>query len=69
MNLLSSKAGTFVLATAAVAIAAFALVRVVGAQSPHARVSMVSDWSHRHVVFSQPASWETAWRLQGQARY
>jgi hypothetical protein len=30
---------------------------------------MISDWSHRHVVFSQPHSFEEAWRLESEPRY
>ncbi len=55
--------------TAALAIAVFAMVRATSAQYPVARMPMVSDWSHRHVIFSQPDSFEMAWRLQGQPRY
>jgi hypothetical protein len=34
-----------------------------------ARVSVPHDWSHRHVVFSKPASLAQAWRLQQEPRY
>jgi hypothetical protein len=29
---------------------------------------MVTDWSHRHVLFSRPTSWLTSWKLQGEPR-
>ncbi len=69
MKLLLARAEKLVLAAAVVALVAFVLVRAVGAQGPGARISMISDWSHRHVVFSQPASWVTPWKLQGEPRY
>jgi hypothetical protein len=69
MKLLWARAEKLVLAAAVVALVAFVLVRAAGAQGPGARISMISDWSHRHVVFSQPASWVTAWKLQGEPRY
>jgi hypothetical protein len=40
-----------------------------GAQDPDMRTPMISDWSHRHVVFSQPTSREQAWRVQTETRY
>jgi hypothetical protein len=69
MKLLLARAEKLVLAAAVVALVAFVLVRAVGAQGPGARISMISDWSHRHVVFSQPDSWVKAWKLQGEPRY
>ena len=53
----------------AVAIIFLMLVGATGAQYPGARIAMVSDWSHHHVLFSQPNSFGTAWRLQGEPRY
>jgi hypothetical protein len=54
---------------ALVTLAVFLLVPVTGAQSPGLAVPMISDWSHRHVVFSQPVTFEEAWRLQVEPRY
>lgn len=56
-------------ATALAIAAIFAIVRAAGAQSSRPRTSMVTDWSHRHVIFSRPTSWVTAWKLQGEPRY
>jgi hypothetical protein len=36
---------------------------------PPRRVSVPYDWSHRHVVFSQPSSIWQAWKLQKEPRY
>jgi hypothetical protein len=69
MKLIPSWVGKLTLAVAAMAIVVFILARVVGAQGPRARIPMISDWSHRHVLFSQSTSWVTAWRLQGEPRY
>ena len=66
MKVLLARSGKLVLAAAVVALVAFVLVRAVGAQGPGARISMISDWSHRHVIFSRPASWVMAWKLQGK---
>jgi hypothetical protein len=32
-------------------------------------VHLPTDWSHRHMVFSQPSSFYQAWQLQGEHRY
>jgi hypothetical protein len=57
------------LAIAGAALAVFLIVRTTGAQETGQRIPMISDWSHRHVVFSQPHSFEEAWRLQREPRY
>jgi len=57
----------FVLVGAALAV--FSLVRSTDAQGPSQRIPIISDWSHRHVVFSQPRTFEEAWRLQREPRY
>jgi hypothetical protein len=37
--------------------------------SPHARISMPHDWSHRHVVFSNPTTLEQSLRVGQDARF
>jgi hypothetical protein len=59
--------GTFGFAGATLVV--FAMVGAINAQGPAERISTVSDWSHRHVVFSRPNSFEKAWRLQAEPRY
>jgi hypothetical protein len=56
---------------AVVGIMALGVVLVArGTNNEHpARVSVPYDWSHRHVVFSQPASLAQARRLQQEPRY
>jgi hypothetical protein len=54
---------------AVVALAVVLLVPVSGAYGPEQRVPMISDWSHHHVLFSQPLTFEKAWRLQAEPRY
>jgi hypothetical protein len=39
------------------------------AQVPGQRVPMVSDWSHRHVIFSESLEPENEWRFQTEPRY
>jgi hypothetical protein len=57
------------LAAAGAALAVFLLVHASGAQEARQRIPMISDWSHRHVVFSQPHSFEEAWRIHREPRY
>jgi hypothetical protein len=52
-----------------IALAIFTLVRATGAQEPALQIPMISDWSHQHVVFSQPLSFEKASRIQREPRY
>ncbi len=40
-----------------------------GAQGPGMRTPVINDWSHRHLVFSQPASLAQVWKLQTEPRY
>src|SRR5580704_1345849 len=63
------RAGLSSLAVIGAALAVFLLVHATGAQETGQRIPMISDWSHRHVVFSQPHSVEEAWRLQREPRY
>ncbi len=37
--------------------------------SPHARIAVPQDWSHRHVVFSNPTTSEQALRVRQDARF
>jgi hypothetical protein len=39
------------------------------AKPAHHRVSLVTDWSHRHLIFSQPRTAEQAARLQQDPRF
>jgi hypothetical protein len=40
-----------------------------GAQQSTQQTPMISDWSHQHVVFSQPLTFDKAWQLRGEPRY
>ena len=53
----------------AAALVVFAMVQVTSAQSSGEHISVVSDWSHHHVVFSRPDSLERSLRLQGEPRF
>ncbi len=35
----------------------------------HVRVSAITDWSHRHIVYSRPSSVEQSLKLQAEPRY
>ena len=52
----------------AVALLVIPFVRPTTGSPPH-RISLPYDWSHRHVVFSSPASLSQAWTLQQEPRY
>jgi hypothetical protein len=57
------------IAVVGIALLAFLTVRESTAQGAGSRISMVSDWSHQHLVFSAPQSIWHAWRLQSEPRY
>jgi hypothetical protein len=69
MKLTTSWSGKGALGFAGAALVVFALVQAASAQSSSERISIVSDWSDRHVVFSLPDSFETAWRLRTESRF
>ncbi len=56
------------LGLAAVAITIAAPRTKIHAQN-HLRISLTTDWSHAHMIFTAPNSITTAWRLQGISRY
>jgi hypothetical protein len=69
MKLGTSRSGKRALGVAGAALVVFAMVRAPNAQDPGERISIVSDWSNRHVVFSRPDSLATAWRFQAEPRF
>ena len=69
MTLAISWSGKWALGVAGAALVVFATIRAASAQGPGERISIVSDWSDRHVVFSRPDSFERAWRLQAEPRF
>jgi hypothetical protein len=52
-----------------IAFAVLILLRSTVAQDPTPRIPMVYDWTHQHVVFSQPLTREIASRIQRDPRY
>jgi hypothetical protein len=68
MKRLGSRICIFVFAASGIALALL-LVSASGTQLAEQRISIVSDWSHQHVVFSQPLTTEQALRLQKEPRY
>lgn len=54
-------------------ICASTLVMVWAAHSAHGqghvRMSLPQDWSHHHLVFTPPSSFEQAWKLQQEPRF
>ncbi len=68
MKLTTSWRGRAV-GVAGVALVVFGMVRAANAQGPGERISTVTDWSNRHLVFSRPDSLERAARLQTDPRF
>jgi hypothetical protein len=66
MNEKQAKLGRFAVATLAILAVAVGLS---GRASDHVRISLVTDWTHRHVVFSTPQTFEQALRVQRDPRY
>lgn len=69
MKRTTSWSDKWALGIAGAALVVFAMAPAAKAQGPGGRISIVSDWSQRHVVFSRPNSLERAWRLQAEPRY
>jgi hypothetical protein len=69
MNLTPSWMCKVALTVSGIALVLFLMVRRTTAQGTGARMPIVSDWSHQHLVFSAPQSIWHAWRLQGEPRY
>ena len=44
-------------------------ILIAAAPLPRPRVSSVSDWSHHHLIYSQPSTWVSAWYAQQEPRY
>ena len=51
------------------ALLASIFILIGAAQLPRPRISSVSDWSHHHLIYSQPSSWVSAWYAQQEPRY
>jgi hypothetical protein len=69
MKRIASRAAIAPLVVAGMAIAVFLVTHVIAAQAPRQRIPTVSDWSHHHVIFSQPRTLDEAWKLQREPRY
>jgi hypothetical protein len=65
----TSWSGKRALGFVAAALVVHAMVQAASAQSSGERISVVSDWSHRHVVFSRPDSLERSLRLRAEPRF
>jgi hypothetical protein len=44
-------------------------MRIHAESQTHVRVPLVTDWSHRHMVYSRPSSTGQALKLQAEPRY
>jgi hypothetical protein len=61
-----AKLGRFGVAILAILAVAAGLS---GRASDHVRISLVTDWTHRHIIFSTPQTFEQALRVQRDPRY
>ena len=50
-------------------LTASVFILIGAAQIPRPHISSVSDWTHHHLVYSQPSTWVSAWRAQQDPRY
>ncbi|HEY1924185.1 MAG TPA: hypothetical protein VGG58_02960, partial [Candidatus Acidoferrum sp.] len=69
MNRLRSTSSPFGFFLSAAALVASVFILIGAAQIPRAHLSSVSDWTHHHVVYSQPTTWVSAWKMQQEPRY
>lgn len=69
MNRLRFTPGRFGLVLSAVVLTASAFILIGAAQLPRPRISSVHDWTHHHLIYSQPSTWVSAWHAQQDPRY
>ena len=53
----------------AVVLIAAVFILVGAAQLPRPHISSVQDWTHHHLIYSQPSTWVSAWKAQQDPRY
>jgi hypothetical protein len=53
----------------ALVLIAAVLILIGAAQLPRPHISSVQDWTHHHLIYSQPSSWVSAWHAQQDPRY
>jgi hypothetical protein len=68
MSRMESRTAVLLFAKAMVLLSIF-FFSLAAAQRPGQRFPMISDWSHRHVVFSQPLTAEATSVLEKEPRY
>jgi hypothetical protein len=69
VNRLRSTSSPFGFFLSAGALVASFFILIGAAQIPRPHLSSVSDWTHHHVVYSQPTTWVSAWKMQQEPRY
>lgn len=71
MNRLSSTPSPSKLGSLFPALVLIAAVFILigAAQLPRPHISSVQDWTHHHLIYSQPSSWGSAWHAQQDPRY
>lgn len=69
MNRLRSTSSPFGFFLSAAVFVASVFILIGAAQIPRPHLSSVNDWTHHHVVYSQPTTWVSAWKMQQEPRY
>lgn len=50
-------------------LVASVFILVGAAQLPRPHIPSVQDWTHHHLIYSQPSNWVSAWKAQQDPRY
>jgi hypothetical protein len=53
----------------AIVLVASIFILIGAAQLPRPHISSVQDWTHHHLIYSQPSTWVSAWKAQQDPRY
>jgi hypothetical protein len=59
----------FGLSISAAVLIATTFILIGAAQLPRPHISSVHDWTHHHLIYSQPSTWVSAWHAQQEPRY
>jgi hypothetical protein len=69
VNRLRSTPSRFGFLVPASVLIASVFILVGAAQLPRPHISSVQDWTHHHLIYSQPSTWVSAWKAQQDPRY
>ena len=69
MNRLRFTPSRFGVFLSSLVLIASVFILVGAAELPRPHISLVHDWTHHHLVYSQPTTWVGAWKMQQEPRY